>query len=108
MKKNLIYKVIWNDVEVGEISGISQDMWHINGKWTAFHRGLAIEFENKVKAFDLTLLKTNPESTLPVILQNIAEPKSKLYCLAILLDGQQLGLRQLTAKEPLDLFFPDR
>lgn len=33
----LIYKVIWNEDEIGELSDLSMDMWYLEGKWKPFH-----------------------------------------------------------------------
>src|ERR1044072_766089 len=104
----LIYKVIWNDNEIGEISDLSRDMWYIDGTWTPFHTYLSIEFEQKLKSSDLKKLMQNPENALRVVLQDISEPSSYLYCLAMGFDGKVLLLRQITSKEALDMFFPNR
>lgn len=105
---NCIYKVIWNENEIGEISELANDMWYIDGKWSQFHTFLSIAFEEKLKSFDPKILMKNPENGLPVILQNIADPQTKLYCLAIFMDGQTLSLRQIIAEEALNMFFPKR
>jgi hypothetical protein len=104
----LIYKIIWNDNEIGEISDLSNDMWHIEGKWTPFHTGLSFEFEEKLKSFDPKLFAQNPEIAPRVVLQNIAAPSGRLYCFATFFDGKSLSLRQITSKEGLDMYFPAR
>ncbi|MBS1603167.1 MAG: hypothetical protein JST42_10905 [Bacteroidetes bacterium] len=104
----LIYKVIRNDYEIGEISDLSQDMWYIEGKWTPFHTYLSIEFEEKLKTFDPEMMVQNPENGLEVVLQNIAIPSEKLYCFATFFDGKILSLRQVTSNEALEKFFPNR
>jgi hypothetical protein len=103
-----IYKVICNDNEIGEISELSRDMWYIEGKWTPFHTYLSVEFEEKLKAFDQKLFVQNPEIAPRVVLQNIAAPSTRLYCFATFFDGKLLSLRQVTSKEALDMFFPNR
>jgi hypothetical protein len=105
---NLIYKVIWNNDEIGEISDLSRDMWYIEGTWTPFHTGLSIKFEEKLKSFDPKLFVQNPEIAPKVVLQNIAVPSARLYCFATFFDGKLLSFRQITAKEALDRFFPNR
>jgi hypothetical protein len=103
-----IYKVIWNDNEIGEISELSMDMWYIEGKWSPFYTGLSIKFEEKLKASDPKVLIQTPENALRVVLQNIAKPSARLYCLATFFDGKSLSLRQITSEEALNKFFPNR
>lgn len=95
----LIYKVIRNDDEVGEVSDLSRDMWHIEGKWTPFYTGLSIKFEEKLKSFDPKVFVQNPEIAPKVVLQNIAVPSAKFYCFATFFDGKSLCFRQITSKE---------
>ena len=99
---------MWNDNEIGEISDLSNDMWHIEGKWTPFHTGLSIKFEEKIKSFDPKLFVQNPEIAPREVLQNIATPPARLFCFATFLDGKSLSFRQITSKEALDRFFPNR
>ncbi len=104
----LIYKVIWNENEIGEISELTRDMWYMEGNWKPFHTYLSVEFEEKLKAFDPKLFVQNPEIAPRVVLQNIAAPLARLYCFATFFDGKLLSLRQVTSKEALDMFFPNR
>lgn len=103
-----IYKVIWNDNEVGEFSFSSRDMWYMEGRWTSLHTVLSTEFEEKLKGLGPKLLMENPEIAPKVILQNITEPAVRLYCLATFFDEKSLCLRQIISKEALEIFFPNR
>ena len=52
-------------------------------------------------------MAADPHSAQKIILYNTATSKP-IYCLVTGLDGDSLSLRQVVAKEALDIFFPDR
>ncbi len=103
-----MYKVIWNENEIGELSDMQVDMWYLDGKWKTYSRRLSIEFEEKVRSLDINETFHNPVAEFGVILQHQTEPQHKLYCLVMGIEGQTLTLRQLIAEEALDMFFPNR
>ena len=102
------FTVVWKEVEIGEISDLSSDMWYLDGRWQSNKTETSKEFEVLLSTFDPKSILNDPSKALKTVLVKSGENQRKLYCLAMSLKDDYLSLRQVVAEEALNLFFPNR
>lgn len=101
--------VTWNGNTIGEITDVSNDMWYMNGKWNSHETPAANEFETQLRNFDNKAFLSNPAAnSIKLILFSKKYADSKLYCLAMSLNENELDLRMVVSEDALNEFFPNR
>jgi hypothetical protein len=103
------FTMTWNGNPIGELTDVANDMWFINGKWKSSDTPAAREFETLLRNFDSKTLEADPvANSIKVVLHSNQYADSRLYCLAMSLNENEIDLRMVVGDEELDRFFPNR
>ncbi len=61
------FKIVWRNIEIGEMEIMSTDMQYIDGLWLSYNKNKSLEFEKLVTTFNIKETYNFPEKGTRII-----------------------------------------
>jgi hypothetical protein len=96
-----VYKIFWEDKEVGQLINPVMDMWYIEGDWKLNEKVYALEFDKLLRALEIKEVLVNYQKGLGITFNPENEPSYFGRAIAFGLTDEKLLIRRVFTDKAL-------